>query len=50
VIGAVLVLFGLFVIGPILLFALGAVWSAALGWMLSDDADRRAAEPAATGG
>jgi hypothetical protein len=40
-------LVALFVIGPIALFVTGALWSALLGWMLSDDADRRTAgEPA----
>jgi hypothetical protein len=41
--GAVLILIALFVIGPILLFLGGAIWSALLGWVLADDADRRAA-------
>jgi hypothetical protein len=39
VLGAILVLLGLFVVGPILLFFLGALWSALLGWLLSDAAD-----------
>jgi hypothetical protein len=37
----VLVLIALFVVGPIGLFLVGAIWSALLGWMLADDADRR---------
>jgi hypothetical protein len=40
--GAVLILIALFVIGPILLFFAGAVWSALMGWMLSEDAHQRA--------
>jgi hypothetical protein len=39
--GAVLILVALFVIGPILLFLAGALWSALLGWMLSEDAHQR---------
>jgi hypothetical protein len=39
--GAVLILIGLFVIGPILLFLVGAIWSGLFGWILADDADRR---------
>jgi hypothetical protein len=35
-------LIALFVIGPILLFMAGALWSALLGWLLSEDAERRA--------
>ena len=42
--GAILVLVGLFVIGPMLLFFGGAMWSALLGWALVDDADRRAGD------
>jgi hypothetical protein len=44
VLGAVLILIVLFVIGPIALFAAGAIWSAILGWFLVDDADRRASD------
>jgi hypothetical protein len=37
--GVVLVLLGLFVIGPILLFFTGAIWSALLGFLLTEDAE-----------
>ena len=37
-------LIALFVIGPILLFFAGAVWSALMGWMLSEDAHERAGD------
>jgi len=37
-----LVLLALFVIGPILLFLTGALFSAVWGWSLTDDAARRA--------
>jgi hypothetical protein len=43
VIGVVLVLFVIFVAGPIGLFVVGGVWSALTGWLLSEDADARAA-------
>ncbi len=39
--GVVLVLVAMFVVGPIALFAAGVIWSAILGWALSDDADTR---------
>jgi hypothetical protein len=42
VIGAVLVLLAMFVVGPIAIFATGAVWSALHGWLESDAADDRA--------
>jgi hypothetical protein len=42
VIGAVLVLLGMFVVGPIGVFVVGAIWSALHGWLESDDADTRA--------
>jgi hypothetical protein len=46
VIGVVLVLFVIFIAGPIGLFVVGGVWSALSGWLLSDDADARgASEP-----
>jgi hypothetical protein len=47
VLGAVLILLGLFIIGPILLFLVGAAWSALLGWLLAEDASSRAGEEAA---
>ncbi len=40
-IGPIAVLLVLFVIGPIGLFVVGAIWSALNGWLLSDDADAR---------
>ncbi len=45
-IGVVLVLLGIFIIGPIGLFITGALWAALTGWLSSEDADARAAEPA----
>jgi hypothetical protein len=44
VIGVVLILLVIFVIGPIGLFVVGGAWSALTGWLLSEDADRRAAD------
>jgi hypothetical protein len=41
-IGPVVILLVLFVIGPIGLFVVGAMWSALQGWLQSDAADRRA--------
>jgi len=41
-IGVVAILLALFVVGPIGLFVVGALWSGAFGWMAGDDADRRA--------
>jgi hypothetical protein len=43
--GPVLVLLFLFVIGPIGLLIVGAIWSALSAWLLSQDADRRAGAP-----
>jgi hypothetical protein len=40
--GAVLMLIAMFVIGPILLFLAGAVWSAVFGWLHVVDAEQRA--------
>ena len=40
--GAVAILVVLFLVGPFSLFVGGALWSALVGWMASDDADRRA--------
>ncbi|MDQ1520042.1 MAG: hypothetical protein QOI55_1115 [Actinomycetota bacterium] len=45
--GVILVLVALFVVGPMALFLAGAIWSALLGWLLTDDADRRAGTAAA---
>ncbi len=41
-IGPVLVLLGIFIIGPIGLFITGALWAAVNGWLSSEDADARA--------
>jgi hypothetical protein len=43
----VLVLLGLFIVGPIALFVAGAIWSAVLGWFLVDDAEHH--QPATEG-
>jgi len=44
VIGVVLVLLAIFVVGPVGLFVVGAAWSALNGWLMSEDADVRAAD------
>jgi hypothetical protein len=49
VVGVVLVLLGMFVVGPIGVFAVGAVWSALHGWLEVEDADQRAASSPANG-
>jgi hypothetical protein len=46
VLGAVLIVLAIFVIGPIAIFVGGAIWSLIVGWLSSEDADLRAAEPA----
>ncbi len=38
--GGLIILFVLFVAGPIALFFGGALWSALFGWMQSDHADQ----------
>jgi hypothetical protein len=38
-VGAVIILVVMFVVGPIGVFVLGAIWSAANGWLLTNDAD-----------
>jgi hypothetical protein len=43
-IGVVLVLLALFLAGPIGLFVVGALWSAAFGWLSADDAERHAGD------
>jgi hypothetical protein len=40
--GPVLILIALFIVGPIGLFVVGAIWSALQAWLMSDDADARA--------
>ncbi|HTD49523.1 MAG TPA: hypothetical protein VK771_02920 [Acidimicrobiia bacterium] len=44
-VGVVLVLLALLVVGPIGLFVVGALWSAAFGWFAVDDATRHADDP-----
>jgi hypothetical protein len=44
--GAIIVLLVMFVAGPIGIFAVGVMWSAAFGWLLSADADTRDNPPA----
>ena len=41
--GAIIILFLMFIAGPIGIFAIGVILSAALGWLLTTDADDRAA-------
>jgi len=47
VIGVVLLIFAMAVVGPIGLFLVGAIWSAVVGWLLSEDADTVAQAPEA---
>jgi hypothetical protein len=47
VIGALLLIFAMLIVGPIGLFAVGAIWSAISGWALSDEADLPAEDRAA---
>jgi len=42
VIGIVLVLLAIFVVGPVVLFVIGAGWAAINGYLQSEDADKRA--------
>lgn len=46
--GPIIVLLVMFVAGPIGLFVVGIILSAALGWLFSADADTRAEVPDAT--
>jgi len=43
--GVVLMLLGLFVVGPVGLFVVGALWSAVFGWFAVDDAARHTNDP-----
>jgi len=43
--GAIIILVGMFVIGPIGLFAVGTIWSALFGWLEVDAAEHRAEVP-----
>jgi hypothetical protein len=45
--GAIIILVGMFVVGPIGLFLVGAIWSALFGELESMDAADRAAAPPA---
>ncbi len=45
--GAIIILVGMFIVGPIGLFAVGAIWSALHGELESMDADDRASVPPA---
>jgi hypothetical protein len=45
--GAIVILIGMFVVGPIGLFLVGAVWSAVFGEVESRDAADRASAPPA---
>jgi hypothetical protein len=38
----------MFVVGPIGLFVVAAIWSAVFGWSMVDDAERRAGEAQAS--
>jgi hypothetical protein len=40
--GVVLILLFMFVVGPIGLFVVAAIWSAVFGWSLVDDTERHA--------
>ena len=49
VVGVVLVLLAMFLVGPIGVFVVAALWSGLFGWLLVDDAERQAgAEPQAS--
>ncbi|HEV7525016.1 MAG TPA: hypothetical protein VGP92_08625 [Acidimicrobiia bacterium] len=43
-VGVVLILLVIFVVGPVGLFVVGGAWSALTGWLMSADADARAAD------
>ena len=43
-VGVVLVVLVIFIVGPVGLFVVGGAWSALTGWLLSADADARAAD------
>jgi hypothetical protein len=42
VLGVVLIVLTLVLVGPVVVMLGGALWSALAGWLLTDDADRRA--------
>jgi hypothetical protein len=47
VVGAILILVAMFVVGPIAVFVMGAVWSALHGYLEVEAADAREAAPTA---
>jgi hypothetical protein len=47
--GAIIILVVMFIVGPIAIFFVGAIWSALHGWLESTDADARAAAPQQSG-
>jgi hypothetical protein len=48
--GAIIILVAMFVVGPISVFLVGAIWSAINGWLQSADADARAAAATSASG
>ena len=48
--GAIVILVAMFIVGPIGVFVVGIVWSAANGWLLTADADARAEAPSGGAG
>jgi hypothetical protein len=40
-VGVVLIVAALVLVGPVAIMVAGAVWSALMGWLLTDDADQR---------
>jgi hypothetical protein len=45
VFGAVLIVIVMVIVVPVAVMLAGAVWSALVGWVLTDDAERRAGSP-----
>jgi hypothetical protein len=45
VFGAVLIVIAMVIVVPVAVMLAGAVWSALVGWVLTDDAERRAGSP-----
>jgi hypothetical protein len=43
VVGVVLILLALFVIGPVVIFFGGGIWSALMGFLTTEDVDERVA-------
>jgi len=42
VLGVVVIVVAMVIVMPVILFLVGGLWSALIGWMLADDADERA--------